>query len=161
MIILKAIEKVIVYINIALAAVSLAAMIAVGLAQVILRNLLNSGLSWGDVVFRMLALWVGFAGAVVAASRGRHIAIGVLAQLVPVRLKMVAHLIVSIFTSTVCLFLTHSAIRFVLSEKDAGGVLIGGIPLWISELIVPTAFSCIMYLFFVHAFSPPADSGGG
>lgn len=155
--IFKSIEKIIVRINITLTALSLAAMVIIGLAQVILRNLFDSGLSWGDVVFRMLALWVGFSGGVVAASRGRHIAIGAFIKFVPERFRRIAHIAASIFTSAVCFFLAYSSTRFVLSERSAGGTLIGSIPLWISELIIPAAFCCLTYQFLIHTFEPPPE----
>ena len=50
-------------------ALLLSAMILLASAQIFLRNLFDSSLSWGDPMLRILVLWVGLLGAL-AASRG-------------------------------------------------------------------------------------------
>lgn len=159
---LKLIEKLIVRLNIILMVLSLAAMVVLGLIQVVLRNIFDSGLIWADIVIRNLVLWVGFSGAVVATSKGHHIAIGALLKFVPEGAKRVAHVLVSIFTSVICFCLAYTSITFLLSEKEMGGVLFGKIPLWISELIIPATFCFLTYQFFVHALeAPPVEEGEG
>lgn len=151
----KFIEKIIVSVNIFVVIVSLAAMIALGFVQVILRNFFDSGFVWADIIIQNLVLWVGFAGAVVATARGRHIAIGALLKFIPESGKRIAHVVVSLFTSVVCIFLTYASIEFVRFETESGSPLFGTIPLWISELVIPATFCALAYQFLMHAFEAP------
>lgn len=155
--ILKLIEKIIVNIFSAVAVVSLAVMIALGLTQIILRNCFDSGFIWADILIRALVLWVGFSGAVIATSKGRHIAIGALVKFLSPKAKGVAHVIVSIFTSAVSLFLTYASFNFVRLEQETGSPLFGAFPLWISELIIPITFATLTYQFIIQAFEAPRE----
>ena len=70
--------------------------------------------------------------------------------------KRVVHILVSLIASVLCFFLAHASIKFLLFEKESGGVLFGNFPLWISELIIPSTFCFLTYQFFIHAFEAPA-----
>lgn len=141
----------------AIMVVTLATMIVLGFIQVVLRNFFDSGLPWAEIVIRNLVLWVGFAGAVVATAEGRHIAIGVLLNIIPQKMKRPAHFITSIFTSFVSAVLAYAAYKFILMEKTGGGVLVGNFPLWIAELIIPLTFVFISYQFLFSAFEKPKE----
>ena len=158
--IFKKIEKGIVYLNMGVVVLSLTGMIVLGLVQIILRNVFNSGIPSADIIIRNLVLWVGFAGAVVATSRGRHIAIGALLKVVPEKFKRIAHVITSLFTSVVCFFLAHASVRFVLFEAELGEKLTDSIPLWSTEIIIPATFIFLAYMFFIHAFEAPSPEEG-
>lgn len=151
----KFIEKMIVGLNMGIVVISLLTMIILGFIQIILRNCFDSGLIWADIIIRNLVLWLGFAGAVVATSKGRHIAIGALVRFVPDGIARVVHIIVSIASAVICFFLTYASIQFVKFEIEAESILYGNIPLWISELIIPATFCFLTYQFFIHAFEKP------
>lgn len=153
--ILKYVEKIIVRLNIAVMVLSLSTMIILGLIQIILRNFFDSGFTWADIIVRNLVLWVGFSGAVVATSGGRHIAIGALLRLVPPRGQRVARILVSLVSSVVCFFLSSASVKFVVSEREMGEMLFGGLPIWISELVIPATFIFLTYLFFIQALEAP------
>jgi TRAP-type C4-dicarboxylate transport system permease small subunit len=152
---LKSIERLIVYVSKFVMIVSLTAMIAIGFIQVILRNFFDTGFMWADIVVRNLVLWVGFSGAVVATAKGRNIAIGALIRFIPEAGRRATHVIVSLVAAIVCLFLSHASVKFIIMEKEMGGVLVGKFPLWISELIIPITFIFLSYQFLVHIFAPP------
>ncbi|MEM9621755.1 MAG: TRAP transporter small permease subunit [Pseudomonadota bacterium] len=60
-----------------LLALLLSGMIGMAAAQVILRNLFDSGILWGDSAVRVLVLWVAMIGAMVASRQDEHIRIDI------------------------------------------------------------------------------------
>ena len=54
------------------------AMVLLASSQVIMRNFLDSGFSWGDPLLRLLVLWLGLMGAMVATRLDRHITVDAL-----------------------------------------------------------------------------------
>ena len=54
-------------------AVLLLSMLAMAVLQILMRNLFETGIIWGDILVRILLLWVGLAGAMVASRQGNHI----------------------------------------------------------------------------------------
>jgi len=63
--------------------VLLLSMLAMAVFQIVLRNLFESGIVWGDILVRILVLWVGLAGAMVASRKGNHINIDILSRYLP------------------------------------------------------------------------------
>ncbi len=112
-------------------------MVALGAIQIIVRNVLSMGIVWIDPVIRHLVLWVALLGASVATRDDRHITIEVLpARLSPaVRARIKAGL--QLFSALVCLFLVRPAVRFILDDYQPGKELALGIPLWVSQAIMP------------------------
>ena len=57
----------------ALVVVFLSTMMIHAFLQIFLRNVLTTGLAWGDLLLRNLVLWIGFIGASLATREGKHI----------------------------------------------------------------------------------------
>lgn len=139
---------------------ALTAMIFIGFIQVVMRNFFDGGFTWADIVVRNLVLWVGFSGAVIATQRGRHISIGALVRFIPKKGKRVVHILTSLSASAACLFLALASVKFLQTEKEMGGFLVGNFPIWISELIIPITFMILTFQFFSHIFEAPAENEG-
>ncbi len=45
--------------------------------QILLRNLFDAGLTWADPLLRVLVLWLGLLGAMIASRSGKHITLDV------------------------------------------------------------------------------------
>lgn len=120
--------------------VVLVAMIGFAVAQIALRNLLGIGILWGDPLVRVLVLWAGLIGAMVAARLDHHIVISALAQFLPPRWKTASRLLTDSATAAVCLIVALVATRFVHSDYQAGVMAFARVPAWVCELIIPFAF---------------------
>ena len=123
-----------------LISVLLSVMILIAFLQIILRNLFATGLSWGDPLVRNLVLWVGFIGAAIATSEGKHISIDVVSQLVPARGKIFIEAIIHVSSFIVCGLLTFAAVKFISNEALMGDGTFLGIRAWVPELILPVTF---------------------
>ena len=127
----------------------LMAMIALAGTQILLRNLLETGLEWGDPLLRVTVLWLGLLGAMAATRDDNHISIDVVSRFLPPRAKTASRLVTDLFTATVCGLLAYHGARFVLFEKEAGSIAFGFVPTWVCELILPFGFGIIALRFCV------------
>lgn len=126
---------------------SLGLMIFVAFLQILLRNLLATGLSWGDVFLRNLVLWIGFIGAAIATKEGRHINIDVASRWLPSTGKNYVSIITHLFSFLICGLLTFAALKFIKNEAQIGNVTLFNIPAWIPELILPVTFGLMSFRF--------------
>ena len=147
----------------------LGAMIGLSCLQIVLRTFFNSGLLWVDPLLRYLVLWSGLIGALLATSRGSHIAIDLADYLISDSLKPLVQLLCSVFSALTAGALTWAAILFIREEFTFGGESLFSIPSWTWNTVFPAAFAliCISYLIrsadlLLAMFrKKQADPGGG
>ncbi len=129
----------------------LTTMMTVAVAQILLRNFLGAGIIWGDVLVRVLVLWIGMVGAMVAARQNKHINIDLVMRYLPKRLALWVNVSVQLFAAGVCALAAFYSLVFVLAEYADGGRAFGSIPVWICEAIIPLAFAVMALRFFMMA----------
>ena len=118
----------------------LGAMILLAGLQIVQRNLLATGFIWVDELLRILVLWLGLVGAVIATRSDRHITIDVLSRWLPVSVQQKVRVLVEIFAALVCAILCWHATRFVQMERSYGATVLGDYPAWLAQAIIPGAF---------------------
>ena len=123
----------------------LSGMILLAAGQIILRNLFNIGFIWGDEALRLMVLWIAVAGAVAASRNDKHITIDVLDRFLPGRIKSAKNVLIHGFTAVVSGVLTWYSLQFVRTSHEFGDVLLGGVPAWLLQLILPIGFGLIAY----------------
>lgn len=123
----------------------LTAMILLAASQIVLRNFLNIGLIWGDELLRMLVLWIAVAGAVAASRSDKHINIAVLDRFLPEKLKRAVKLVIHLFTAAICGIVAWHSWQFVMTSREFGDILMGSVPAWIPQGIMPVGFALICY----------------
>lgn len=121
----------------------LLAMILMATLQIVMRNLLGVNIPWGDVMVRIMVLWIGLLGAMIASRKGEHIRIDILSRLMPGRFQTTVDAAVQFITAVLCAVTAVHAFRFVRSEAEFGGMAFVQVPAWICEAIIPVAFSVI------------------
>lgn len=132
-------------------AVLLSTMIILAVTQIVLRNFFDSGLIWADPLLRLLVLWVGLAGAMVATREDHHISIDVITRSLPLRVQLAVRVFVDIFTGTVSAIIAYHAARMVQMDKDAEILAFAEVPGWWCELIIPLAFGVIALRYMMYA----------
>ncbi|MFC1824370.1 TRAP transporter small permease [Thermodesulfobacteriota bacterium] len=128
-------------------------MLAMAVTQIVLRNFFGIGIVWGDVMVRILVLWIGLVGAMVASRKGNHISIDLVARYLPKRMKGLADGLCAFFTSLVCAVMVYFSLQLVLREFEEGGTAFAKIPFWICEAIIPLAFTIIALRYLILAFN--------
>jgi TRAP-type C4-dicarboxylate transport system permease small subunit len=134
--------------------VILSSMIVLATYQIFSRNLFGIGVVWIDPLLRMLVLWVGLSGAVVATRTDNHIRIDVFTKYLPKKYLSVVQRAVYLFTLSVCLTIAWHAARFVYSEYEYGTIAFASIPAWSTALIIPVSFTLIAVRYALLLVTP-------
>ncbi len=130
--------------------VVLSGLILLGAAQILLRNL-SIGIAWADGLARLAVLWLGLLGALAASRDGRHIAIGAATRWLPPGLRVGAGVCANVFGAAVIAALAWFSWAFVSDSREFGDMLLGNIPAWWLQLIMPVAFALIALCFLMQA----------
>jgi TRAP-type C4-dicarboxylate transport system permease small subunit len=118
-------------------------MVLLGLLQIVFRNVLSIGLYWIDPLLRHLVLWVALLGASAATRENRHIAIDLFSGRLGPRSRSIIQACIYCISAAICFLFVLPAIRFVVSEYEVGKPLAFGIPIWISQSIIPVMLTII------------------
>lgn len=123
----------------------LGGMIALAAGQILLRNFLNIGFIWSDEALRLLVLWVAVAGAVAASRGDKHINIPIFDRFLPGRWGSLKDSVIHSFTAAICVVVAWHGALFVRSSHEFGDLLLGGVPAWMLQLVLPVGFGLIAY----------------
>jgi TRAP-type C4-dicarboxylate transport system permease small subunit len=129
----------------ALLAIVLFLMIALAASQVFMRGVLGSGLTWADEALRLLVLWAAMLGAIAASRDNVHLRIDLLSRFLPAAWRRLTAALVDLFAAGVSAVLAWQSWRFVAESREFGDQVLGTLPAWTVQLILPTAFVLITY----------------
>ena len=127
-------------------------MIGMSVIQIFLRNLFESGISWSDVLVRVLVLWVGLVGAMVASRQNNHITIDILNRYLPERIKIITSFLIELFTALICSIMAYYGLVFLQLEFSNGSNVFAQVPSWLCVVIIPFAFTVIGLRYFILSF---------
>jgi TRAP-type C4-dicarboxylate transport system permease small subunit len=127
-------------------------MIVLSVLQIFLRNFFGGGVVWSEVLVRVLVLWVGLLGAMVASRQGNHINIDIMNRYLSGRAKFVVQFVVELFTALICIVVAYYSLEFVQMEFVYGGESFAKVPTWVCESIIPLAFMVISLRYFLLSF---------
>ncbi len=111
--------------------------------QIMLRNLFDAGIVWGDPLLRVLVLWVGLLGAMAASRDNRHISVDVLSGVLSPGPLSLARACTNLFAGAVAAVVAYHSARFVAMDYQAQVTTFARLPAWPFELILPLAFVVI------------------
>lgn len=129
----------------------LTGLILLGAAQIVLRNVFSTGFAWGDGLARLAVLWLALLGALAASRDGRHITLGVLTRWLPPKGRIAAQVTADTFGAAVSAALAWVSWSFVSDSREFGDTLLGDIPAWWLQAIMPVAFALMAWRFLVQA----------
>ncbi len=129
----------------------LAGLLGLSGAQVVLRNVFETGISWADPATRALVLWLALIGGFVAARRHKHIRIDLLNHyLGPLGQRLVNAGVYSI-SAAVCGLVAWHAARLLATEIEFAETAFASVPTWLVQSIIPIGFAGIAIVFAWHA----------
>ncbi len=132
------------------------AMVVLAGAQILLRNLFETGFAWADPLLRAMVLWAAMLGALAAARDDKHIGLDLLTHFLHGRKRRIARTIALLFAAAICAAMAWYGGQLVAVDLD-GGSSVGGIPGWIIELILPVGFALLALGLAWRAFQPPGS----
>jgi C4-dicarboxylate transporter, DctM subunit len=107
--------------------------------SIITRKLFDTSIPGAQPIVQHLTLWAGFLGAMLATRESKHLSLSTSELLPEGRGRDYARVFTNTVAASVTALLAYAAIKLV--EADMGGTtkLVGGIPEWWSELVMPFA----------------------
>jgi TRAP-type C4-dicarboxylate transport system permease small subunit len=133
-----------------LLALLLGGMILLAGSQILLRNFFDSGIAWAEPLLRLLVLWVGMLGAMLATHDNKHIRIDLVSRYLPQDKRRLSGRITAAVSTLVCALLAYHSGRFVWFEWQDGTEAFNGMPAWLAELILPVGFAIMALRFARH-----------
>jgi len=131
---------------------TLGIMMLLPLAEAALRRTLHVSIAASTTIVQHMVLVVAMAGGAIAAREGRLLALSTWGETkLRGRWKEIARVFTTGVSATVCAFLSVAATQFVQTERDAGRILVLGVPLWVVESILPIGFAVIALRILLHS----------
>ena len=124
-------------------ALLLTATLGLALYQIVLRSVMGTGLVWGDILVRLMVLWLGMVGAMAATRQRKHISVDLVTRFLSPGWRRVTEGVTTLFAGCVCLVAFYFCLQFVLSEYELGDLAFAQVPYWACEAILPLAFLII------------------
>lgn len=127
----------------------LGGMMLLSVAQIVAREVFETGFFWSGELIKIMVLWLAMVGAVAACREDRHIRIDAISHLLSDRAIAIVRLLVDTFAAGVCAVIAWHAWRYVQLEMEWEETVLIDTPAWIIHLIMPVAFALLSYRFLV------------
>ena len=124
---------------------ALVALMILPLAEIVLRRVFHASIPGVNAIVQHFTLIIGMLGGALAARDSRLLAMSALPLILPPRWKVAAAVFSGSIATTVAFFLTVAGWQFVVSEKESGNVLVGNIPIWCVQAIMPLGFALVTW----------------
>jgi len=125
-----------------IAAMALAAMVVLPLAEIVVRRLFGVGVPGSGPFVQHLTLWIGFLGAAIAAREGKLLALAT-GTFVPERWRGATTVFASSVAACMATILAMGAVQLVATERETGTIIAANVPAWVGQLALPIGFTLI------------------
>ena len=124
-------------------AAALAIMALLPLAEIVLRAVLQTGISGAAALGQHFGLIAGMLGAAVAAREGRLLALSSVESLLQGRAAVASRFFTSSVGAMVAALLAFASFELVRAEHAGGNFIVYGVPVWLGQAALPLGFSLI------------------
>ncbi|MBI2986567.1 MAG: TRAP transporter large permease subunit [Deltaproteobacteria bacterium] len=125
----------------ALSIVLLGAMALLPIMEIFGRVAAGQGIPGATDYVQHMTLWVGFLGAALAARENRHLMLSFAASFFQGKLRLLAGVLASTVGAAVSFLLAWASAEMVWAERAGSSQLVGGIPVWVAQLVLPAGFA--------------------
>lgn len=132
-------------------ALLLLTMIILAVSDIVMRNLFGSGAAWIPPILRIMVLWLGLLGALMATRSQEHIAIDVLSRAFGPKGKRIASAVGAFFASAVCGCVAWYSLEFVQTAMEYNDMAFARVPAWPLQTVIPFSFGLMAVRFCLHA----------
>ena len=136
-------------------------MVFVAALQIVLRNFFHMGIPWAGPMLGAALLWMTMIGALAATGGRQHITMDLLSHFLPPRVREATRVLTNLFAAAVCGLLSVAAVRYVLFQREMGGVAAPGVPQWTIYTIVPACMALLAFRFALQAVCSAARAATG
>lgn len=143
-----------------LLALAFAGIMAIPIAEAILRRFFESSLPGGNAITQHLTLLVSMFGGAVAAREARLLTISQGFAKARAPWGPMFEIVRAGTSAGVSTVLAWAAWQLMLSEKEGGRMMALGVPLWVPQLAITIGFALVALRLLRHAGASPWVRGG-
>jgi TRAP-type C4-dicarboxylate transport system permease small subunit len=129
----------------------LLAMILLAGYDILARTLFGGGVSWIPPLLRVMVLWIGLLGALLATRSREHISIDLINRLGGPVLKKVSSVMTLIFASVVSGIVAWHSGKYVQMALEFGDMAFDDVPAWPLQRIIPISFGLMALRFGIQS----------
>jgi C4-dicarboxylate transporter DctM subunit len=100
----------------------------------------------GADYLQQLVLWLAFLGGLVATRERRHLSLSTV-ELFGTRTRRFGTVLAAAVSAATVGVLTYASVVLVIANREEGRVLMGGMPVWVLELVMPAALALMALRF--------------
>jgi TRAP-type C4-dicarboxylate transport system permease small subunit len=126
-----------------------AVMVAVVVAAVFARYVLNNSIVWAEELARYLFVWVSFLGGGLGVGTNIHVGIDSLVELMPPRPKLAVQIAVELMIVVLTVVLIWVGVEFTLFGMKADALLLP-VPMGVVYLAVPVGCFVMLMNVLLH-----------
>jgi tripartite ATP-independent transporter DctM subunit len=134
-----------------IASLALGGIMILPLAEIASRRLLHRTIPGETAFVSTLTLWLGLLGAAIAAREGKLLTLATGEFLPKGRIAETAHIVAGAVGAMISTILCLGGLALVSSDRAAGDMVGGGVPLWVADLALPIGFGLIAVRLAWHA----------
>lgn len=131
----------------------LGALMFLAIAQIVAREVFDTGMIWADELIKFFVLWIALIAAIAASRSDRHLRIDALSQFVADRYARYPRIIVDAFAAFMCGFLAWHSWRYLQLTIEFGDTVMGDLPAWTAYLLLPFSLVLMSYRFLLLSVS--------
>nr|WP_246624749.1 TRAP transporter small permease [Oceanobacter mangrovi] len=125
-------------------------MVVLAAVDILTRTLDTGAILWISPALRVMVLWLGLLGGMVATRSREHIAIDLVNRLAPARVAQLIAVITSAFATFICVLLAIHGHAYVELAREFGDVAFGDVPAWPLQIIIPFSFAVMAIRFAIQ-----------
>jgi C4-dicarboxylate transporter, DctM subunit len=101
----------------------------------------------GADYLQQVVLWLAFLGGLVATRERRHLSLSTAELFGEGRVRRFGRVLAAAVSAATVGILTYAAIGLVLANREEGRTLMGGVPVWVLELVMPATLGLMALRF--------------
>jgi C4-dicarboxylate transporter DctM subunit len=105
----------------------------------------------GADYLQQVVLWLAFLGGLVATRERRHLSLSTAELFGRGAVRRFGRVLAAAVSAATVGILTYAAVGLVLANREEGKTLMGGVPVWVLELVMPAALALMTLRFAGHA----------
>lgn len=125
--------------------------LSIAVTQIFLRNFFDVGILWADTFLRIMVLWLGMMGALIASRNNNHINMNLGLKYLSAQGLRFVKAFVHLFTTIICFVVAWYGINLVQMEYEEAGIAFAYVPVWLTVSIIPIGFAIMGLRYFTLA----------
>jgi len=121
--------------------------------DILARSLFGGGLSWIPPLLRVMVLWIGLLGALMATRSREHISIDLISKLAGPTVNRIASTLTLLFAAAICGLVGWYSGEYIQIAFEYQDIAFADIPAWPLQLVIPVSFGLMAVRFLIQGLA--------